>query len=108
MKSFCLLMFACCFYTVSKGQIPEPIVPVIKEPGVVWAEPDITEPRYPGGGAAFYKYFDDNFVYQNEELRQIQGKVFMSFIIEKDGSLTNFKAMRSPSAELTKECIRIM
>ena len=37
----------------------------------------------------------------------LEGKVVFSFIVEKDGSLSEFKVLQSPSEILTKEIERI-
>ncbi|PSR08543.1 MAG: energy transducer TonB, partial [Candidatus Arcticimaribacter sp.] len=38
----------------------------------------------------------------------IQGKVYMRFVIEKDGSITNIEVLRSPDRNLEKEALRII
>ncbi len=38
----------------------------------------------------------------------VQGKVFMNFVIEKDGSITDVKVLRGVDAELDKEAIRVI
>jgi len=42
-----------------------------------------------------------------EEMR-IQGKVYMRFAIEKDGSITNIEVLRSPDRNIEKEALRII
>ncbi|MBC7399567.1 MAG: energy transducer TonB, partial [Mucilaginibacter sp.] len=39
---------------------------------------------------------------------QIQGKVIMQFIVEKDGSLTNVKAIKGPGGGTSEEALRVM
>lgn len=38
----------------------------------------------------------------------IQGKVILTFVIEKDGTLTNIEALMSPDASLTEEAVRVL
>ncbi len=38
----------------------------------------------------------------------IQGRVTLSFIVEKDGSITNIEVMRSPAEDLSQEAIRVV
>ena len=38
----------------------------------------------------------------------IQGKVFVEFVIEKDGSITNVRVLRSVDPSLDKEAIRVV
>lgn len=47
-------------------------------------------PSFPGGDTAFASFIKKNLTYPKEAKRQnITGKVFVMFIIEKDGSVTN-------------------
>ena len=39
---------------------------------------------------------------------EIQGKVYMRFVIERDGSITNIEVLKSPDRNLEKEAIRII
>jgi len=67
------------------------------------------EPEYPGGMNEFYKYLAQTIRYPAEDRKnRVQGKVFISFIVEKDGSLSDIKAMRAPSASLGAEGIRVV
>jgi protein TonB len=38
----------------------------------------------------------------------ITGKVFVGFVIERDGSLSNFKIVKSLSPECDKEVLRVI
>jgi protein TonB len=38
----------------------------------------------------------------------IQGRVTLSFTVEKDGSIANIEVMRSPADELSKEAVRVV
>ncbi len=47
-------------------------------------------PKFPGGQEAFQLFLKENLVYPKEAmLSNIQGTVFVSFVVERDGSLTN-------------------
>ena len=66
-------------------------------------------PMYPGGMKRFYDYVIKNF--DRPEISadgEIALSVIMSFVIEKDGSLTDIKAIRSTDYKLEKEAIRIL
>jgi len=66
-------------------------------------------PTFPGGGDAFYKFITDNIRYPAEaRAKGIQGKVVLVFVIEKNGTLSNFKVLSSPDPELSKEALRVM
>ncbi len=52
-------------------------------------------PEFPGGMNAFYKYVGKNYSYPAAAQEQgVSGKVILSFIVEKDGSLTDIKVLR--------------
>jgi protein TonB len=65
------------------------------------------QPEFPGGMAAFYKYVNNNF--RIPELDQnMQAKIYVSFVVEKDGSLTAIKVLRDPGYGLGKEAERVL
>jgi TonB family protein len=67
------------------------------------------QPEFPGGISAFYQYLSRNIKYPKEARRdKIQGKVFLSFIVEKDGRLTAIKITRGLSAETNAEALRVV
>lgn len=50
-----------------------------------------------------------NMRYPEEaEKNDIEGKVVVEFVIEKDGSVSNIKALRSPHSSLTEEVVRLV
>ncbi|HEY9003214.1 MAG TPA: M56 family metallopeptidase [Mucilaginibacter sp.] len=66
-------------------------------------------PNYPGGVDKFYKFLQQNIKYPAEaKNKKIEGKVFLSFIVEKDGSLSTFKILRDPGAGCGAEAVRVM
>lgn len=66
-------------------------------------------PEFPGGAAAFTKYLEKNIKYPGvDRENNVQGKVFISFVVEKDGSLTDVSAVRGPSETLKEEAMRIL
>jgi TonB family protein len=66
-------------------------------------------PRFPGGVDSLHRYLSKNIVYPAGQLqRKIGGKVILSFVVEKDGSLGDIKALRSPNEKLSEEAIRGM
>jgi len=68
-----------------------------------------TQPNFPGGMAKFYDFLKNTVKYPKEaHEKNIQGKVFLSFVIEKDGRLTNIKVERSVGPELDAEAVRVM
>ena len=64
------------------------------------------KPEFPGGLTAFYKYVETNFVVPNEP--GLKGKIFVMFVVEKDGSLSDIKILRDIGFGTGKEAIRVM
>lgn len=67
------------------------------------------QPEFPGGEMALMKFIKENLHYPEQCVKDsIEGRVTLSFSIEKDGSITNIKVMRSPHEVLSQEAIRIV
>lgn len=66
-----------------------------------------TQPEYPGGIAAFYQEVNRNF--KIPEINQdLNAKIYVSFVVEKDGSLSDIKALRDPGYGLGDEAVRVL
>lgn len=66
-------------------------------------------PSYPGGMAAFYKYIADSLRYPKDAIENnITGKVFISFVVGKDGSVNNVAVKRSLSPSTDQEAMRVI
>jgi hypothetical protein len=55
----------------------------------------------------FYKFFTKNYVAPNKT-EKFQGKIFILFVIEKDGSLSNFNIVKNTPKEIGEEAIRVL
>ncbi len=64
------------------------------------------KPEFPGGMTKFYDYIRKNYQAPDEE--GLNGKVFVSFVVEKDGSLTDIKVIRDIGYGTGKEAIRVL
>lgn len=62
-------------------------------------------PEFPGGISKFYNYVGTHF--DKPELDETVN-VLMSFVIEKDGTMTDIKVLRNPGYGLDKEAIRVL
>ena len=72
---------------------------------------DVVEvmPQYPGGQIAMLKYIMENIKYPKQIMEEgIQGRVTVSFIVEKDGRVSNVRLLRSVQPSLDKEAIRVV
>ncbi|SHH00702.1 protein TonB [Flavobacterium fluvii] len=64
-------------------------------------------PEFPGGMDKFYKYVGNNF--EKPEIDDINTlRVYVSFVIEKDGSMTDIKVSRDPGYGLGREAVRVL
>lgn len=67
------------------------------------------QPTYPGGMDKFYKYLAKAIRYPAmAQDNNIQGKVFVSFIIEKNGSLTDIRIQKELGYGTDEEAIRVL
>lgn len=67
------------------------------------------EPMFPGGLDSLMNFIAYNLRYlATPEGKIIQGRVTVSFVVEKDGSVGVVKEERSPSKELSKEALRLV
>ena len=66
-------------------------------------------PEFPGGESALSTYIGKNIKYPDDAVKAgIKGKVFVSFIIDKDGNVKNPKIVRSVSPSIDKEALRVI
>jgi len=63
-------------------------------------------PSFPGGHEAFNKFLSKNLKWPDQI--DAQGEVIISFIVEKDGSLTHFKVQRSLGPEFDQEALWVL
>ena len=93
-----------------EGEMPE----IFPEVGEVEGESDVYQiveqmPEFPGGAAELYHYISKNIRYPQEAKEKgIQGRVFIGFIVEKDGSISNVRNLRGVDSELDAEAIRVI
>ncbi|WP_082564382.1 energy transducer TonB [Flavobacterium sp. Root420] len=70
------------------------------------------KPEFPGGMEKFFKFVDNNFKYpQDAEIANIDlkgSKVYATFVVEKDGSLTDIKILRDAGYGTGAEAIRVL
>lgn len=64
------------------------------------------KPDFPGGMQEFYNYLAKNYKVPN--VKGLKGKVFVSFVIEKDGSVTDIKVIRDIGHGTGAEAIRVL
>jgi protein TonB len=62
-----------------------------------------------GGYEAFYQYIKQELKYPSQAQRMsVQGKVYVQFIIERDGSLSDVKVLKGIGAGCDEEAVRVL
>lgn len=73
------------------------------------SEEDLVEATFKDGVAAFQKYISENIYYPQRSIeKNEQGKIYVSFIIEKDGVITNVEIVKGASIDLDRESRRVV
>jgi protein TonB len=65
------------------------------------------KPQFPGGEKALLKYIAKNLKWP-KTAEDTEGKVFVQFIVEKDGSISNIKVVRGIGSGCDEEAVRIV
>jgi periplasmic protein TonB len=66
-------------------------------------------PAFNGGEAELYKYLHDNTKYPEEAKELgIQGRVFVTFVVETDGTITDIKVVRGIGGGCDEEAVRVV
>ena len=65
-------------------------------------------PKFPEGIDAMYKFIYSKFNYEKLAEIDVQGKIYIEFVVEKDGNLSNIKIIRSLDPFCDKEAVRIV
>jgi protein TonB len=66
-------------------------------------------PAFPGGEAARMKFLSENIVYPAEAKEKgIQGTIFVTFVVEKDGSPSDVRIVRGIGGGCDEEVVRVV
>ena len=80
----------------------------IPEDTTIYDNPEVM-PSYPGDMDAFWIFLMKNLHYpESAEADSIEGRVIVQFVVEKDGSLSNFDIVQSPDDRLSEEALRVL
>ncbi len=67
------------------------------------------QPEPQGGYPAFYEYVGKNLKYPSQARRMgIEGKVFVQFVVDKDGTITEVQAIKGIGAGCDEEAVRVL
>lgn len=67
-----------------------------------------TAPQFTGGMDNFYKFIAQNYIVPKEKPVFVKGKVYVTFIVEKDGSLSETKILKDIGFGTGNEALRIL
>lgn len=107
--------------TLSPTEVIESPVPVVREeqtsPSDIISEREDDrihnsaeqQAEFPGGMTALMTWLSANVRYpESAQQNDVQGRVVVKFIVEKDGSITNAQVIRSVDNDLDKEALRVV
>lgn len=67
------------------------------------------QPQFPGGQPKLIQFLQDSLLYPKEaQEKGIQGQVYVEFVIETDGSITNTKVVRGIGGGCDEETVRVV
>ena len=95
----------------SEIAVAAPPPPPAPKPEVATKVFDVVEemPSFPGGSAALMSYLNGNTKYPVvAQENGVQGKVIISFVVERDGSISDVRVARSVDPSLDREAQRVV
>lgn len=96
MKKYLIVITLCLLGAAAEAQTAQPDT-------TVYTKADKTA-SFPGGIQQFYKYLSKNLKMQRDQT----GKVYLRFIVEKDGTITNPIVWKSARPEIDAEALRVI
>ena len=92
--------------TVAPDSVAAPTDSVAKDEVFMVAE---QMPEYPGGMKELFKFLQDNLKYpESAKKNNVQGRVIVQFVVEKDGTPTEFNVVRAVDPDLDAEALRVL
>ncbi|MFM7636468.1 MAG: energy transducer TonB [Crocinitomicaceae bacterium] len=105
-KYLCLLLLAATNFTVFSQNIYNAQRAEIVEAEVLF--PDV-EAEFTSGDSAMQKWLSQNLVYPEIAMeRGEQGRVYLKFVVEKDGTISNVEVIKGVSRDLDNEAKRLV
>lgn len=99
----------------AKEEVVAPVSPEAKEaPADSTAKEEVfmvaeQMPEFPGGMKEMLKFLQENVKYpENAMKNNVQGRVIVQFVVEKDGTPTEFKVVRAVDPDLDAEALRVL
>ena len=83
---------------MEEGEVPEEAIAPVE-----------SDPEFPGGIDALYKFIQDNMHYPQLALENgIEGRVYVTFVVEEDGSISNVRVLRDIGGGCGAEAVRVV
>ena len=105
MKKTILMAIAACMMTLgAQAQVKN-------QPNISQEVYDVVEemPVFPGGIQGMIKFLSENISYPKEaQKKKISGRVLVSFVVEKNGSVSEVQTERSLYPSLDEEAVRVV
>jgi hypothetical protein len=101
--------------TIKEGTLTKPVIlRAVDKDGKMSSDALITKlspnpdpkPEFPGGIEKFYQFVGKN--YKTPSQPNLEGKIYLTFIVEKDGSLSEIKILRDIGYGTGEEAIRVL
>lgn len=114
-----VLFLAACPVTIFAQFCDDPDLPIapVQDPAVTGQGEKATQvfieveemPEFPGGHQALMKYLSQRLQYPaGAREEEIQGKVFLTFVVQEDGSLRDVRVLRGVHPLLDREAVRVV
>lgn len=118
MKNHLFLLLMICCVTAASAQKQHKIDSVkikkqliadsIKRSNQIYTKADIN-PSFPGGDNGLLRYIKENLQYPTRDREDnTQGKAYVRFVVEKNGSISNVKTLSAPSTTMAMEAERLV
>ncbi|MEO0037830.1 MAG: hypothetical protein RIQ59_1041 [Bacteroidota bacterium] len=106
MKKLLILIICIVAFQNTEAQ-SEPIAPAQTEENTVFNSAGLEiKPEFKGGLSKFYEYIAKN--YRTPDVPGLNGQLMISFVVEKDGSITDIKVLKDLGYGTGEEAIRIL
>ena len=105
----CISLLSLTVWSQEELADPPPPEKMVQEPEIFVIVEEQAE--FPGGMGEYLKYIEANLVYPKAAAEMhIEGRCYVSIVVEMDGSITNVKVVRGvpDCPECDKEAIRLM
>ncbi|MCU0326569.1 MAG: TonB family protein [Spirosomaceae bacterium] len=87
---------------------PEVKIAEVKEDNTIFTAVEM-QPSFVGGLSEFYKFLNKNLKYPSAAQRaNTEGKVYMSFVVEKDGSISDVNVLKGIGFGCDEEALRVI